>query len=157
MNAAGRAERVIEPMGLYVVAGLTVFLAMVKLTGLREWSWWRIALPLIIILGFNAVYIITGFLYFSLVAVKERPPEEETSRLRTHDRIPYYWTSLLGFGCFTVNAVRRLEPPTELTGLWLLSGKVEVLVLFGSLALASLWLYWSRIGQWLNNPENGTP
>ena len=157
MNAAGRAERVIEPMGLYVAAGLTLLLAMVKLTGLREWSWWRIALPLMIILGFMAVYIVTGFLYFSLVPVKERPPEEETSRLRTHDRIPYYWTSLLGFACFAVNVVSRLEPPTESTGLWLLSGKVEALVLFGSLALASLWLYWSRIGQWLNNPENGTP
>ena len=77
MNAADRAERVIKPMGLYVAAGLTLLLAMVKLTGLREWSWWRIALPLMIILGFMAVYIVTGFLYFSLVPVKERPPEEE--------------------------------------------------------------------------------
>jgi hypothetical protein len=34
-----------------------------------DWSWWRVALPLLIFVVFNVLYITTGFLYLSVVSV----------------------------------------------------------------------------------------
>jgi hypothetical protein len=40
------------------------------------------------------------------------------------------------------------------TGWWLFSGQVEVLLACGAFAVISLWLYWSRIGSRLHQPED---
>ena len=48
-----------------------------------DWSWWRVALPLLIFVVFN-VYITTGFLSLSVASVRQRPQEEESYLLRTH-------------------------------------------------------------------------
>ena len=34
-----------------------------------DWLWWRVALPLLIFVVFNVLYITTGFLYLSVVSV----------------------------------------------------------------------------------------
>ena len=58
------------------------------------------SLPVAIFVGFNTVYILVGFIYLSLVNIRERPPEDETAFLENHHRIPRTWISLLFFALF---------------------------------------------------------
>jgi hypothetical protein len=41
-----------------------VVLAVLKLTVVGYWSWWRVMLPFLAFLGHNAVYLLAGFLCF---------------------------------------------------------------------------------------------
>jgi hypothetical protein len=59
-------------------------MAITKLTGVSDWSWWRVSLPIAIFLGFNIAYILSGFIYLSVVNIRERPPEDETALLQHH-------------------------------------------------------------------------
>jgi hypothetical protein len=107
-----------------------------------------VAVGIIIFLGFNGLYITVGLLYLSVVSVPERPEAEETALVRGRTDLAHYWA---GFG---LNMVGRLEPTKASTGWWLFSGQVEVLLACGAFAVASLWLYWSRIGSLLHQPED---
>jgi hypothetical protein len=147
-TSSPRGAKPIETTGVWLFGGLTVLLALGKVLGLWPWSWGHVVLPVLILLGFSALYIAVGFLYLSVVPVQDRPEEEETALLRGHTDLAHYWA---GFG---LNLVRWLEPAEESTGWWLLSGQVEVLLACGAFAVISLWLYWSRIGSLLNQPED---
>ncbi len=37
---------------------LTLVMAVLKLTVITDWSWWRVSLPIAIFVGFNMVYIL---------------------------------------------------------------------------------------------------
>ena len=67
------------------------------------------ALPVLIFVVFNALYITMGFLYLSVVSVPQRPQEEETSLLRTQTDSTLYWTGFIFVSGFTLNLVSRLE------------------------------------------------
>jgi hypothetical protein len=114
-----------------------------------DWSWWSVALPLLIFVVFNVLYITTGFLYPSVVSVRQRP-QEESSLLWTHTDTAHYWTGLPGVSGFALNMVNRLDPGKRSTGWWLWAGRFEVLVAFAAFAVVSLWLYWSQIGHLLD-------
>jgi hypothetical protein len=122
--------------------------------GLWGWSWWRVALPLFIFLGFHGLYIAMGFLYLSLVPVRYGPEDEESALLRTQSDSAHYWAGFLFLACFALNVVRRVEPAEASTGWWLFSGRVEVLIACGVFSVVSLWLYWSRMGYLLNDGED---
>lgn len=149
-----RSGKPIETTGVWLFGGLTVLLALGKVLGLWHWSWWHIVLPVVIFLGFNALYIAVGLLYLSVVPVQERPEAEETALLRGHTDLAHYWAGFVCVAGVGLNMVHRLEPAEASTGWWLLSGQVEVLLAFGVFAVVSLWLYWSRIGSLLRQPED---
>ena len=149
-----RSEKPIKTTGMWLFGGLTVLLALGKVMGLWPWSWWHVVLPSMIFLGFNGLYIAVGLLYLSVVSLPERPEAEETALVRGHTDLAHYWAGLVFVAGFGLNIVRRLEPAEESTGWWLFSGQVEVLLAFGAFALVSLWLYWSRIGSLLHQPED---
>ncbi len=71
------------------------------------------------------VYILVGFIYLSLVNIRERPPEEETALVEGHHRIPHDWISLLFFALFADNLVRWWEDAEGAYWFWLLSGKLK--------------------------------
>jgi hypothetical protein len=50
--------------------------------------------------------------------------------------------------------VRRVEQAEVSTGWWFFSGRVEVLIAFGTFSAISLWLYWARIGSLLHQAED---
>ena len=144
----------IETTGVWLFGGLTVLLGLGKIIGLWGWSWWRVALPFFIFLGFNVLYIVMGFLYLSLVPVRYGPEDEASELLRTQSDSAHDWAGFLFLACFALNVVRRWEPAEASTEWWLFSGRVEVLIASGVCSVVSLWLYWSRIGSLLNEGED---
>ena len=60
-------QQPIQLSGFYLAGLLCVGLAVVKLTAEGHWSWWRVLLPIWVILGHNALYILVGFIWLSFV------------------------------------------------------------------------------------------
>src|SRR2546425_1000317 len=83
-----------------------------------------------------------------------RPEAEETALVRGRTDLAHYWAGLVFVAGFGLNIVRRLAPAEASPGWWLFSGQVEVLLACGAFAVISLWLYWSRIGSLLHQPED---
>ena len=152
-SSSPRPDKAIETQGWWLFGGLSVLLALGKAISVWDWSWWRVALPLLIFVVFNVLYITTGLLYLSVVSVRQRPQEEESSLLRTHTDTAHYWAGLLCVSGFALNVVNRLDPGKGSTGWWLFAGRFEVLIAFAAFAVVSLWLYWSQIGHLLNDTD----
>jgi hypothetical protein len=70
-------QQPIQWSGFCLAGLLCVGLAVVKLTTDGHWSWWRVLLPLWVIMGHNALYILVGLIWLSFV---DRGEDEETSR-----------------------------------------------------------------------------
>ncbi len=149
-----QGEKTIETTGVWLFGGLTVLFALGKVLGLWGWSWGHVVLPMLILLVFNVLYIAIGLLYLSVFPVPERPAAEETVLLRTDTDTAHYWAGLVLCAGFVLNVVRRVEQAEVSTGWWLCTGRVEVLIAFGTFAVISLWLYWSRIGSLLHQAED---
>ncbi len=145
--------KAIGTTGFLLFGALTLIMAILKLTVITDWSWWRVSLPIAIFVGFNMAYILVGFIYLSLVNIKERPPEDETALLEVHHPIPHTWMSLLFFALFADNLVRWWEGADSSHWFWLLSGQIEAVLIFAGLSVAVLFLYWSRIGPILDGSE----
>ena len=150
-TAAG--EKAIGSTGFLLFGALTLIMAILKLTVITDWSWWRVSLPIAIFVGFNMAYILVGFIHLSLVNIRERPPEDETAPVAGHHRIPHTWISLLFFALFADNLVRWWEGADSSHWFWLLSGQIEAVLIFAGLSVADLFLYWSRIGPTLDGSE----
>ena len=133
-------EKAIGTTGFLLFGALTLIMAILKLTVITDWSWWRVSLPTAIFVGFNMVYILVGFIYLSLVNIRERPPEDETAFLENHHRIPHDWISLLFFALFADNLVRWWEGAEGSYWFWLLSGQIEAVLIFAGLSVADLFL-----------------
>ncbi len=126
-------EKAIGTTGFLLFGALTLIMAILKLTVITDWSWWRVSLPTAIIVGFNMVYILVGFIYLSLVNIGERPPEDKTALVEGHHRIPHDWISLLFFALFADNLVRWWEGAEGAYWIWLLSGQIEAVRIFAGL------------------------
>ena len=75
----------IQMLGFSLAGFLCVALAVLKLTSEVHWSWWRVLLPLWLVLGHNILYVAVGFvwIYFAEYGAKG---EEATIR---QDPEPY--------------------------------------------------------------------
>jgi len=146
-------EKAIGTNGFFLFGVLTLIMAILKLTVITDWSWWRVSLPIAIFVGFNMAYILVGFIHLSLVHNRESPPEDETALVDGQHRIPHTWISLLLFALFADNLVRWWEGAEGSYWFWLLSGQIEAVMIFAGLSVADLFLYWSRIGPTLDGSE----
>ena len=61
------ARQPIQGPSVYLAGLLRVGLAVVKLTAEGHWFWWRVLLPLWVVLGHNALYISVGFIWLAFV------------------------------------------------------------------------------------------
>ena len=52
-----RVSQQIQMLGFYLAGFLCLVLAVLKLTIEGHWSWWRVFVPLWVVLGHNALYI----------------------------------------------------------------------------------------------------
>jgi len=142
-----RGESGISLTGLYVCGAITFVMLVLKLSVIDTWSWWRVMLPLGLFVGFNFTNIVVAFIYLSFAHIPERPDGDEADVLEPHTINAHYISAMLFFVVFGDNMVRWIEGSETSQWFWLLSGKIEVLVVFGSLSVLALFSYWSRLGR----------
>ena len=132
----------IQWAGFWLAGLLCVVLAVVKLALALPWSWWRLLLPLGVVLWHNTVYIAVGFIW---LAWKGCGREGDDLRIRRRHRVDRYQVgSLVCAAIFLNNVLRRIDG-AESDWWWLASGRNDVLVLSAGLMLACQFLYWSGI------------
>jgi hypothetical protein len=90
--------------------------------------WWRVLLPLWVILAHNALYITVGFVWISFA--ERRSGEEATIR---HDRdfYGYQWGAMLFVLLFLDNLLKRMEGTGNAVWFWLSSGRMELVFVVG--------------------------
>jgi hypothetical protein len=146
-----RGESGISLTGLYFCGAITFVMLVLKLSVIDTWSWWRVILPLGLIVGFNVTNIVVAFIYLSFAHIPERPDRDEADVLEPHTINVHYVAAMLFFVVFGDNVVRWIEGSETSQWIWLFSGKGEVLAVFGALSVLALFAYWSRIGRVLKD------
>ena len=124
---------------------------VLKLSVIDSWSWWRVLLPLGLIVGFTVTNIMVAFIYLSFAHIPERPDGEEAEVLEPHTINVHYVVAMLFFIVFGDNVVRWIEGSETSHWFWLLSGKGEALAVFGALSVLALFTHWSRLGRTLKD------
>ena len=137
------ASQQFQAKGFYMSGCVSLVLAALKLTEMKSWSWWRVLLPLWVIVGQNVIYVLVGFL--CLFAVRYGEDEEAEPAKVQSDRIVYQVASLVCVLIATDNLLRWLERGGNSYWFWLCSGSVTMVVLFGILALVAQFSYWAEI------------
>jgi hypothetical protein len=114
-----------------------------QLTVEKQWTWWRVLLPVWAVLGHNLLYISVGFVWLTLFddGVTE---DEIVIRERDHT-YGYQLAALLCFAIFADNVLRRIEGAGQTVGFWLSSGRWELISVFGILSVALQLLFWSEV------------
>ena len=153
-GAIGRTAQVLSPrggirlgqiqiLGFYWAGFLSMILAVLKLTIEGHWSWWRVLLPIWVVLGHNAVYITVAFvwLYFTDDGTMD---EEEVAR--RGDRLyGYQLAAMLCFFIIADNVLRRTEGSGATAWFWLSSGRWELLVGFAVLSVVCQHVFGSAV------------
>jgi hypothetical protein len=85
-TGATAGEKEIQTTGFFVFGALTLIVALLKLAVFSDWSWWRVSLPILIFVGFNIAYIVTGFGYLSFAEARERPSQGRSQPTRSASR-----------------------------------------------------------------------
>jgi hypothetical protein len=134
-------RRPIQMLGFSLAAFLCVALAVLKLTGEGHWSWWRVLLPLWVILGHNILYVMVGFVWI-LFAETGTGREKATIR-QDHDPYGYQLGAMLCFLIFLDTLLKRIEGPGDT--MWLRSGRWELISVFGVLSVLCQLLFWSDV------------
>ena len=130
-----------EPVGFYWAGFLCLVLAVLKLSGEAHWSWWRVLLPLWVVLGHNILYVAIGFVWLSFTD----DGEEEVTIRQGDGGYGYQVEALVCFVVFADNVLRRMEGQQEQLFLWVSSGRWETIVVFGMLTVIMQLLFWSKI------------
>ena len=142
-----RGESGISFTGLYISGAISIIILVLKLSVIDTWSWWRVLLPLGLIVGFNVTNMVVAFIYLSFAHIPERPDADEAEVLEPHEINVHYVAAMLFFVVFGDNMVRWIEGSETSHWFWLFSGKDETLAVFGSLSVLALFSYWSRLGR----------
>jgi hypothetical protein len=114
-----------------------------RLGGIIDWSWWRIWLPIGTYVGFNLVYIATGFGYLSSIEFVERNGTTEGASIAVQEKRGHLNLRAIQFALFALGVAERASPSEALNGCWRSFGSAAVMIAFGSLAIVRLVSYWS--------------
>jgi len=88
------ASQQFQAKGFYLSGCVSLVLAALKLTEMKQWSWWRVFLPLWVIVGHNVIYVLVGFLCLFAVRYGEGEEADEPAKVQS-DRIVYQVASLV--------------------------------------------------------------
>jgi hypothetical protein len=132
-----------QMLGFYWAGFLCLMLAVLKLTIEEHWSWWRVLLPLWVILGHNALYIAVGFVW--LTFADDGAAGEEATIRQSDDSYAYQVAALLCFLIFADNLLGRIEGIGETRWLGLRSGWWTVIVASGVLSVMCQLLFCSTV------------
>ena len=133
----------LQMLGLYLAGIVCVMLVVLKLTIQGQWSWWRVLLPLWVVLGHNSLYIVVGFVWLSF-ADDGGAGEEATIRENTCSYL-YQVAALLCFLMFADNLLGRIEGTGAIGWLGLRSGRWLLIVASAVLSAACQLLFWSSV------------
>src|SRR6185503_20824345 len=97
---SSKAGNQIQTTGFYLSGFLSLVLAVLKLTAVSDWSWWRVLLPLWVFLGHNAAYILVGFICLFFARYGEEEEDEEQPIDQTNLLVSYQFAALLFFLVF---------------------------------------------------------
>jgi hypothetical protein len=150
-----RAGKPIQATGFYLAGCVSLVLAVLKLTVIVDWSWWRVMLPLWVFSVHNAAYILVGFICLFFARYGEEGEDEEQPIDQTNLLVSYQFAALLFSLVFVDNVLRWLEGRGDSSWFWLCSGKSEMLVLFGVLGLVAHVFYWAGIVAVVNERRSG--
>ena len=142
-----RGESGISFTGLYICGVISLVMLVLKLSVMDAWSWWRVMLPVGLVVGFTVTNMVVAFIYLSFAHIPERPDGDEAELLEPHTINVHYIAAMLFFVVFGDNVVRRIDGSETSYWFWLMSGKVEVLAAFGVLSVLALFAYWLRLGR----------
>jgi len=142
-----RGESGISFTGLYICGVISLVMLVLKLSVMESWSWWRVILPVGLIVGFNVTNMVVAFIYLTFAHIRERPDRDEAEILEPHTINAHYVAAMLFFIVFSDNVVRWIDGSETSYWFWLFSGDVEVLALFGALSVLALFSYWSNLGR----------
>ena len=142
-----RGESGISFTGLYICGVISLVMLVLKLSVMDAWSWWRVMLPVGLVVGFTVTNMVVAFIYLSFAHIPERPDGEEAELLEPHTINVHYVAAMLFFVVFGDNLVRWIDGSETSYWFWLMSGKVEVLAAFGVLSVLALFAYWLRLGR----------
>jgi len=148
-----RGESGISLTGLCMCGAIAFVMLALKLSVIDTWSWWRVLLPLGLIVGFTLTNIVVAFIYLSFAHIPERPDGDEADVLEPHTINVHYVMAMLFFIVFGDNVVRWIEGSATSHWFWLLSGKGEALAVFGTLSVLALFAHWSRLGRALKDVD----
>ena len=81
-----------QAKGFYL-SGCVSLLGDLKLTEMKQWSWWRVFLPLWVIVGQNVIDVLVGLLCLFAVRSGEDEAAEEPAKVQS-ERIVYQVASL---------------------------------------------------------------
>ena len=140
-----RGESGISFTGLYICGVISLVMLVLKLSVMDAWSWWRVMLPVGLIVGFTVTNMVVAFIYLSFAHIPERPDGDEAELLEPHTINVHYVAAMLFFVVFGDNVVRWIDGSETSYWFWLMSGKVEVLAAFGVLSVLALFAYWLRL------------
>ena len=132
-----------QMLGFYLAGFLCLMLAVLKLTIEGHWSWWRVLLPLWVVLGHNALYIAVGFVW--LTFADDGAAGDEATIRQSDGSYAYQVVALLCFFIFADNLLGRIEGTGETTWLGLRSGWWTVIVASGVLSVMCQLLFWSTV------------
>jgi hypothetical protein len=135
----------VQTRGFWTAGLVSAVLAFLKVTVATYWSWWRVMLPLLTILGHNALYILTAFVSFRWL----RDNDEESTSTDKYSRIGYHLAAMLCLSLFLDNLLRR-EEGQDWGGFWPCSGRLDLVVLYFVLSLVAHFMFWSKIVRGLN-------
>jgi hypothetical protein len=145
---SSRAGNQIQTTGFYLSGFLSLALAVLKLTAMVDWTWWRVMLPLWVFLVHNAAYLLVGFICPFFARYGEDEEEQEQPIDQSNLLRGYQFAALLFSLIFVDNLVRWTEGRGDSNWFWLCSGKLEILVsTIGARSglRMSLWPYGVRL------------
>jgi len=129
-------------VGFSLAGFLSVILAAMKLTREGQWTWWRVLLPLWVVLGHNVLYIAIGFIWIWIAD----SGEGQEATVRESDRAnAYEWAALVSFLFFADNLLGRTEGSWQSTRLWLRSGQWWLIWAALVISIACQLLFWSKV------------
>ena len=95
--------------------------------------------------GYNLLYIGSGLLYLSFLDLPDESTEDEEHLMDDQWATVHHYMGLTSVTGLLLNLVTHFEGAVSADGWWLLSGQVEVILMFGVCCVFSLWLYWSGV------------
>ena len=132
-----------QMLAFYWAGFLCLVLAVLKLTVQGQWSWWRVLLPLWVVLGHNALYITVGFAW--LFFADDGAAEDEVTIRQDDGPYGYQLAAMLCFLIFADNLLRRIDGHEEMMWFGVSVGKWELIFVSGVLCLVCHLLFLSRI------------
>ena len=142
-----RGESGISFTGPCICGFISLVMLVLKLGVIETRSWWRVILPVGLIVGFNVTKMVVAFTYLSFAHIPKRPDADEAEVLEPHEMNVHYVAAMLFLVVFGDYVVRWIDGSETSYWFWLLSGKVEALAAFGALSVLALFSYWSRLGR----------